>query len=156
MLSQWFWNIVCDAEPVTVNHGVLCGASCCPMIHNHCLSIIHYDCQPLAHHDSPWFTPIGKEKHTMNHNHWLSITHNVPHLHHVVFCWVSGCHSLWAMLSQWLWIMVCYAESVAVKSFDVCWSQCVGIMVCYAEPVGVEHCELYWASGCDSWFTTTG
>ena len=48
-------------------------------------------------------------------------------VNHGVLCWDSSCESC-VMLSQWLWIMLCYAE-----------------------PVGVIHCALCWAIGCESW-----
>jgi hypothetical protein len=50
----------------------------------------------------------------------------------VVF-WASGCESWCVILSQWLWIMVCYAE-----------------------PVVVNHGVLDWASGCESWCAMLG
>jgi hypothetical protein len=56
----------------------------------------------------------------MIHNHWLRITHSdsQPLTQH---------KTTWLM-SQWLWIMLFYAESVVVN-----------------------HYVLFWASGCESW-----
>jgi hypothetical protein len=73
------------------------------------------------------------------------------------------------MLSQWLWIMVCYDGPVGGNHGVLCWvircelwcvilSQYLWIIVSYAEPVVVNHgvlcwasvCELWWASGCKS------
>ena len=66
------------------------------------------------------------------------------------------------LLSQWLWIMVCYTEPVVVnhgvlfwaigcESYGVlCLNQRLWIMVCYAEPVVVNHGVLFWDSGCES------
>ena len=48
---------------------------------------------------------------------------------YVLLFWASGFESWWVMLSQWLWIMVCYSE-----------------------PVVVNHGVLCWASGCESWW----
>jgi hypothetical protein len=77
------------------------------------------------------------------------------------------------MHRQWLWIIVCYDESVIVNHGVVCWAngceswwimmnqwlsikvcyvgQWLCIMVCYAEAVGVNHGVPCWASGCESW-----
>jgi hypothetical protein len=190
MLNQWICIMVCYAEPVDVNHGVLFWASGCPqhnspwftttvsayhiIIHNHWLSITQHDSQPLAqhdnpwsqplpHHSTPWFTTSGSELHTMIDNHWLSTTnhdsqtlirHDTPWfpttgvsiahhdsqllcsnntsrfitteltiglwitvsydepmvVNHGVLCWASGCESWCVILSQWLWIMLCYSE----------------------------------------------
>jgi hypothetical protein len=169
MLSQWLWIIVCHSELVTLNHGVLCTArqhssqwfttTCTAkltMIHNHFLSIIHHDSQPLTHHNSQWITSNGLAKHNMIHNQWLSMRNSDSQqraemvVNHCEFCCASGCEPLWAMLSQWRWIMVCYAEPVVLKHCELCWAQCVRIMVCYAEPVGVNHGELCSTSGCYS------
>jgi hypothetical protein len=142
MLCLWLWIMVCYDQPVLVNHGVLCWASgyvsWCAMLRQWfwimvCYSgpvvvnngvftttrsfITHHDSQPLAQHNTPWFTTTGSALHTMISNHWLIIApHNSQPLAHYV------------ILSQWLWIMV--------------W---------YAEPVFVNQCALYWAKGCESW-----
>ena len=50
-------------------------------------------------------------------------------MNYVVLFWASGFESWWVMLSQWLWIMVCYSE-----------------------PVVVNHGVLCWACGCESWW----
>jgi hypothetical protein len=77
------------------------------------------------------------------------------------------------MLSQWLWIMGCYAEPVVVTHGELCCARGVNhcvlcwasgceswcanlshwlcIMLCYAEPVVVNHYVLFWTSGCESW-----
>ena len=73
------------------------------------------------------------------------------------------------MLSQWLWIMVCYAEPVVVNHVcytepNSCESSCVILsrfclsygVSCRAigcvsyEPVVVNHGELWWSSRCES------
>jgi hypothetical protein len=60
---------------------------------------------------------------------WNHHVHAVPvGVNHGGFSLDSCCESRCAMLSQWLWIIVKYAE-----------------------PVVVKHCELYWASGCESY-----
>ena len=96
---------------------------------------------------------------------------------HGVVCRPSGCESWFVMLSQWLWIMVNYAEPVVMNhgvlywasSCKSCWGsgseswcvwwdsgcdswivmlcQMLWIMFCYAEPVVVNHVGLCWAIG---------
>jgi hypothetical protein len=74
----------------------------------------------------------------MIHTHWLRL------------CWASGCESWCAMLSQWLWIMVCYAEPVVMYHGVWCWasgcvswcvmlSQWLWIVVCYFEWFSIAH-----------------
>jgi hypothetical protein len=131
ILSQWLWIMVCYAEPVVVNYDVLCWTS-----------------QPLAQHSTPWFTGTGSALHTMIHNHWLRIINHVwqplaQHSSPVYYSEPNGYEWWFIMMSQWLWIMVSYAE-----------------------PVGINHGVLCWASGCESWcvmlrhstpsFSTTG
>ena len=90
-------------------------------------------------------------------------------------CCASGCESWWAMLRQWLWIMMRCAESVVENHVVIYWasrwesrcehcaSKCepwwymlrhwLWITMCYAEPVAVIHCALCWASCCETfWF----
>jgi hypothetical protein len=111
------------------------------MISNHWISIPHHDSQPLAQISTSWFT---------------------------VICWASGCKSWWAMLCQWFWIMLRYAEPVVVYHGVLCWasgeswcanlSQWLWIMVSYADPVVANHCVLCWATlaqHSSPWFTTT-
>jgi hypothetical protein len=53
-----------------------------------------------------------------------------------------------SLLCQWLWMMVCYAESVVVNYAVLC----LWIIVSYIEPVTVNHGLLWYASGCESWW----
>jgi hypothetical protein len=64
------------------------------------------------------------------------------------------------MESQWLWVMLNYAEPVVVSHGVECWasgcelwcamvSQYLLIMVCNSEPVVVNHGVRYGASGCE-------
>jgi hypothetical protein len=138
--------MLCYAEPVSGIHGVLCWASGFEtaqhynMNHNYWFSLAHHDSQPLEKHITPWFRTTGSAYHTMIHNHWLSIArhYSQPYnttiaepvvLNHGVLCWPSGCESWCALMSQWLWIMVCFAE-----------------------PVVVNHGVVCWTSGCESWW----
>jgi hypothetical protein len=111
------------------------------MIYNHSRSITNHASQPLVRHSTPWFTSTGSALNTMVHNHWLRN-----------FFWVS----------QWLWIILCYAQPVVVNNGVLCWGsgcelwcvvpcQWLYIVLCYAEPVVVNHGVLCWASGCESW-----
>jgi hypothetical protein len=134
------------------------------MIHNHWLSITHHDSQPLDQHSTPWFT-----------NHLLSIPHHhsqplVQHnsqwftttgADHGVLYWASCCESWWVMLSQWLCIIVSYAEPVVVNRGVWCWanncdawcvmlSQWLWFMVFYAEPMVVYNGGLCCVSGWES------
>jgi hypothetical protein len=40
---------------------------------------------------------------------------------HGVLYWGSGCESLYVILYQWLWIMVCYAVPVVGNRAVLCW-----------------------------------
>ena len=74
-----------------------------------------------------------------------------------VLWWASGCEPWCDMVSQWLWIILCYA----CESCQIILSHWLWIMVCCAVPVVVSHGELYsawcvhdgvicYANGCDS------
>ena len=67
----------------------------------------------------------------------------------------------WAMLSQLLWITMCYVEPLVVNHCVFCWasyceplwfilSQWLWTIVSYAEPVVVNHGVLCWAIDCES------
>jgi hypothetical protein len=132
MLSQSCWIMVCYAEPVVVNHGVLCWAGWWL-----------------------WITMCYAEPVVINHSVlcWAS--------GYVVLCWVRGCESWCVMLSHWLWIM-CYAEPMVVNHVVLCWARGCDSWCSYAEQVVVNHGVLYWAgwlwiigwyaepSGCES------
>jgi hypothetical protein len=91
----------------------------------------------------------------MIHNHWLSIAHNDSQplaqdnsmIHNVLLC-ASKCDSWWVMLSQWLWITVCYSQPLVVNHWVIL-SQWLWIIVSYAESVVVNHGVFCWASGCE-------
>jgi hypothetical protein len=132
---KWLWILVCYAEPVVVYHGELCWVSGCE---SWC-AMRYHDSQLLDQYNTPWFATIGSAYLTMIHNHWISITHHdshpLAHYHHsssfttTVLWWASGCVSWCLMLSQGMWIIVCYAE-----------------------PIVVNHAVLCWASGWESWW----
>jgi hypothetical protein len=92
------------------------------MIHNHWLKITHHDSLPLAQQNTPWL------KTTRSRN--------------------SQCCESWcAILSQWLWIRVRYAEPLVVNhgklwSVSGCVSWCV-----IQESVVLIDVVLCWASG---------
>ena len=77
-------------------------------------------------------------------------------------CCASGCESWWVMMSQWLWITICYYVPVVVNHgvlfcanmWQPWWgmlSQWLTIILYYTEPVVVNHIELCWDSGFESW-----
>jgi hypothetical protein len=95
----------------------------------------------------------------MIHNRWLCITHHDSQQvsHHN-----SGWESCCVILSQWLWIIVSYAEPVIVNHVVLFWaigceswciilSQLLWIMLCYSEPVVLNHGELSWTSCGELW-----
>ena len=99
---------------------------------------------------------------------WIIVNYTEPlGLKHFEVDWASGWESLCAMLSQWLCIivcyadlsfmgiMVCYAEPVVVNHCVLCWAVYMGIMVSYAEQVVMNNyvlCGEWCASGCESWW----
>jgi hypothetical protein len=95
----------------------------------------------------------------MIHNHWPSITRHDSQtpaqqpvvVNHSVLCCAIGCESGWVMLSQWLWIMVCYAERVVVNCVELCWASGCGCESCCAHH---DSQPLYQHT--TWWFTTTG
>jgi hypothetical protein len=166
MLSQWLWITMCYSKPVVMNHGVLFWASgcesCCVVLsqwlwitvimlsqgfeswcvilnqwlfHNHWFGIAHHDSQPLVQHNHRDSQPLAQNNTTWFTTTGLTIAHHDS-----------------VMLSQWLWITMCYSK-----------------------PVVMNHGVLFWASGCESccvvlsqwlwitlaqnnttWFTITG
>jgi hypothetical protein len=108
MLSQWLWIMVCYTDPVVVNH--VCYTepnsceSCCFILSRLCLSY-GVSCPAVGYE---WYESV-----VVNYG---------------AFCWTSGLESWCGMLSQWLWIMVCYTDPVDVNH------------VCYTEPNSCESC----------------
>jgi hypothetical protein len=115
------------AEPVGVNHGVLCWA------------------------EWLWFRMV-----ILSQLLWVMVSYDEPVVvYHGVLCRVNGCESCalclasgyesrWVKPSQWLLIMVCYAEQVVVSHGEFSepvvvnnlyclLSQLMWIIVCYAE-----------------------
>jgi hypothetical protein len=69
----------------------------------------------------------------------------------------SRCESWWVMLSQWLWITVCYAEPIVVKHFE--WFLdigCESFMIHIHWHSIIRHVSQSLAKHCTTWFTTTG
>jgi hypothetical protein len=94
MLSQWLWIIVCNAEPVVVNQGLLYCAKRCESWR---VILIQWLWNMVCYAD-----PV-----VVNHG---------------VLYWSSGCETWCAMLIQWLWIMVCYATPVVVNHGELWWA----------------------------------
>jgi hypothetical protein len=98
-------------SPVFVNHGLLCWASGCEswfimlsQIHNHWLRITQLDSRPLAQNNTPWFTTTEL---TIAHHDSQPLAQN-----NISWFTTTSC----VILSQWLWIMVSYAEPVVVHN----------------------------------------
>jgi hypothetical protein len=98
----------------------------------------------------------------MIHSHWHRIAHHDSQPQ-------AQKSSPWftptgIMLSQWFWIIVCYAEQWLVVNHGVIWwaSGCEPLCAMLSQWVVLNHDVLCWASGCESfcamtsWFTTTG
>jgi hypothetical protein len=148
--------MVSYAEPVVVNNGESCCASgcesCCAMF-------------------SPWLWIMANNAVPVDMNHDVNA---VPvGVNHAVLYWASRwewrcercasrCESWWVMLlSQWLWITMCYAEPIVVKhcewyldiGCESLWgmlSQWLWIIMFYAEPVCWNHGVLCRASDSES------
>jgi hypothetical protein len=135
MLSQLLWIMVRYAEPVVANHVVLCWVSgyesLCVMLSQWLWIIVSYAEPVVVNHDyTLWLTPTGSAKLTMTHNHLLTthiMIHNqllriTPHDSQSLAqdYTPSGCESWCAMMCQWVWIMVCYAEPVVVNHGLLC------------------------------------
>jgi hypothetical protein len=124
MLSQLLWIKECYSESVVVNHVVLfwtsgCELCCSPwfittgsayliMVHNQWHRITHHDSETLAQNSPTWFTTTGS---AVILSQWLLFG---------VLSWAIGCDSWWAMLSQWLWIIVFFSEPVVVNHGEIC------------------------------------
>jgi hypothetical protein len=105
-LRQWFYIMVSYAEPVVANHVGPCWASGCVS-------------------RSPWLATNCSALPTMIPNHLHSITHHdsEPQAQHSK-SWFATTVSVWqcVILSQWLWVIVCYAEPVVVNHGELCWA----------------------------------
>ena len=122
MLSQWLWIMVCYADPVAVNHGLLycakgfeswwvmlskwlwtmlCYAelggceSWCVMLSQWLWIMVCYSEPVVVTHSVLWYLPV-----VVNHG-VLCWAFGVDHS---VVCWASDCESCCVMLSQWLCI----------------------------------------------------
>jgi hypothetical protein len=98
----------------------------------------------------------------MIHNHFSRHNTSQP----LSLTKASCCKSRSVMLSQWLGIMLCYAEPVVMHHGVLCWasgceswwvmmSQWLWIMVCYDETVVVNHGVLCWGRGHNHWLSIT-
>ena len=117
ILIQWLWIMVCYIEPVVVNRGVIYWASDCE---SWCVILSQLLWIMVCYAKLSGFESrcIMLSKVVLNHDvlcwaQWLGIM--VSYAEHVVvnhglLCWASGCESWCVMLSQLLWIMVCYSE----------------------------------------------
>ena len=168
--------MVFSAEPVVVNNGGICcvsGCASCCAIPSHWVEITVWMLYQWV-----WIMVSYAEAVVVNHGEvcWVSgcaiVRYAAPVVvNHDVLCWSIDCESLRIMLSQWLWIIVYYAELNLWESWCVmlsqqlwiivlCWAVCVGIKVCYSDSVVVNHAvnamsvgvnydELCWTSSCE-------
>jgi hypothetical protein len=155
------------AEPVDVNHRLLCWAIDCEsfwVMLSQWLWIMWCYAEPVVvkHCELCWTQCVG-----------IMVYNAEPvGVNHCELCWDSGCESWCAMISKYVWIMVCYAEPVVgnhelnavpvgVNHVVLCWasrcesrcamlSQWLWIIVNYAGPMVVKHCELDRDIGCES------
>jgi hypothetical protein len=140
MLSHLLWIMVCYAEPVGVNHSHWHSIN--TMIHNHWLSIAHYDSQPQAQNNTPWFTTTGKYHNSLRFT-TIGCYDEPVVVNRGELCWAICCESWCAMLSQWVWIMMCYTEPVVVDHVVLFWES-------------THHHSQQQAQYSSPWFTTTG
>jgi hypothetical protein len=103
--------------------------------------------KPLDQHTSPWFTMVCySETDVGNHS-----VNAVPvGVNHGELCYASGCKSRCAMLSQWLWIIVNYAQPVVVKHYELYWDIGYELLCDILSRVCGNHDVLCKASGCES------
>ena len=143
---QWFWNIVCYAEPVTLNLVVLCWANDCEswsfMLSQWLWNIVCYD-EPVAVNYRVLFWTSDCESRCAMRSKllWITVMYDEPFVvNHYAIClasgcnscqwslshdklyWGSGCESYGVLLSLRLWFIVRYAESVVVKQGELCWA----------------------------------
>jgi hypothetical protein len=142
MLNQWLLIMDCYAVPQVVNYGVLYWASGCEswcVMQSKWLWIMVCFTAPVVvnHGVLCWVSGCGCE---------LCCAMLV---NHEELYWASGCESWFAMLCQWLWvmlsyavpgmwIMVCNAEPVVVNHGVLCWTEQLWIILCYTEPIVLE------------------
>jgi hypothetical protein len=156
-MSQWLWIMDCHAVSKVLNHGELCWASDCEswrgMLRQWLWIMVNYAEGVVANHVVLCWARVCE---------LLCFAEPVV-VNHGVLYWARGCESWCIILSQLLWIMVCYTKpslceswcimlrKVVVNHYVLYLTQWLGIMVCYAEPVVVNHGLLCWASGSESW-----
>ena len=92
ILRYWLWIIVSYAEPVVVNHCVLCRAGC--------VGIMVCYAEPVIGNDDVNAVPV-----VVNHS---------------VFVCASRCEPWRVMRRQLFWIMLCYSVPVGVNHGELC------------------------------------
>ena len=133
LLSQWLWIMVCYAEPVVVNRGVLFWAigceSWCAMLNQWlCIMVCYAEacgCESwcVILRQWLWIMVCYAEPGVVNHSElwWASCLQSwcvmlSQWIMHYGVLWSNQWLCIWcAMLSQWLWIMVSYAEPVVMN-----------------------------------------
>jgi hypothetical protein len=115
--NHFLWIMVSYAEPVVVYHCDLCWASGCEswMLRKHFPISVNF----LLQSNTLWIKTMdninlrsGTDKYPEN----IIVIYAEPVVvSHGVLCWANDCDSWCAMLNQWLWFMLCYAELVVVN-----------------------------------------
>jgi hypothetical protein len=109
--SQWLWIMVCYAEPMIFNYGVLCWASGCEswwvMLCQWLSIMVCYAESAVVNYDLLCLCIMGSYTEPVNRG---------------LVCCTSGCESWFAMLSQWLWIMVYCAKPAVVNHVVLSWA----------------------------------
>jgi hypothetical protein len=106
MLCLWFWVMVNYAEPLVVNHRLLCCAKGCE---SWCVMLSQW----------LWIMVCYPEPVAVNHDMWLwiMIVCNVEPVvvNYGLLYRTCGCDSWCVTLSQCVWAMVCSAELMVVN-----------------------------------------
>jgi hypothetical protein len=144
------WIMVCYAEPVVMYLDVRCWASGCEtwcVIPRQWLWI-------MVSYDKPVVVNLGEvcwDSGCESRCYDESVVVNRGEL-----CWAYGCESWCAMLSQWLWIKVSFAEPVILNHGVLCWaSGYVSCMIHNHWRSIIYHDSQPLAQSNRPWFTTT-
>jgi hypothetical protein len=101
MANQWLWIMVCYAEPVVVNHGVLCWASDCESwcaMLNQWLCIMVCYAEPVVVNHGVLFWASGCESYIpLLHKIYTSITQNI-YLYHTKYIPLS--HKIYTSITN--------------------------------------------------------
>jgi len=141
--------MLCNTEPVVVNHGFLCWASGCEswfiMLSQWLWIMVSYAGPVVVNW---WYAMMSQWL-------WIMDCYALPKVvNHGELGRASGCESWRAMLSRWLWIMVSYPEPVVVNHEDyfVFFTFNHNVLCIFNFGFSPKGICLNVASGCESWF----